>query len=220
MITNEQRQHAKDLKSQFKIKEALDAFLELSKLDPNDMESFAEAGFCYILLGDIESALKSLTRADELAGGKDDIVTIYKQTMEIACGKEAAQPLKADPEDFMVTAQMLGSVQKYDQALRLIEYIAIHFPKNPWLDVPMNYLRVIMLLCQSGAVDIAEHMLQTMTEKIPQSWETFAATGAIKAGKGDIKDAKTDFNKALELGGAQSPEFLAYISQREIFAQI
>lgn len=212
----EKLNRAQELKKQFKLREAAEYFNECAQMDPMCVIASAQAGLCHLLLGEPDVAEPFLDQAYRASHFIDVMVGAYLGATLTANDKEKEAEavrekcLKIDPEvdipeAYMVVAEMLSEKKRFDETLRIIDILSSVYADSNWLKIPRNHYRLIRVLANSGVLDIAEFLTQSLTENMPNSWESPAAQAAIAIAKKEYETAYNLTIDALNKGGSIDP---------------
>jgi tetratricopeptide (TPR) repeat protein len=220
-MTDDRMRQAAQLKAEYKTQEAADLFAAIARDDPGNLRALGEAGTCSLILGQLDKAWDFLTAALNHGGLQDPHISGYQLAASIALNKDTpVNPAPLYLDDLLAAADILTAAGHIQESVTLVAYISEHFAGDPWFEDLTNYYRLITILCKAQLTDIAAPLVQTMRDKAPAAWQTFAAAGALKVAQGDIKAAQQDFNQALTRGGSGNPALLSYISQPVIVATL
>ncbi len=210
----EKLNQARILKKQFKLDETIDVLKECIQTDPSCLIAVAQAGLCLLLVGKPEEAEPFLEKAFNETSKKDLVVGAYLAAALTANGKSdrAEAVLKDIPADklsatetYMLVAEMLSEKKRFEESVRLIDALSVHFVKDPFFTYPVNHYRMIRILADAGVTDIAKQLAEALTQNMPDSWETLAAQSSIAIAEGNLDEAYQLTVRALQKGGASYP---------------
>lgn len=213
-LAQEKLRQAKELKRAFRIGEAFELFNEAAQIEPSGITAWAQGGLCLLISGDPQEAAVFLSNAFNNSGFQDITVGAYLAAALTAAAREneartaRRQCLEHDKEadfaePYMLVAEMMAEKKKYEEALRLLDVLSAEFAKSDWFKTPRNHYRLICVLADAGAIDVARVLAQSLSECA--GWYGSAAQAAVLQAEGDRQAAYDMMTQAVKNGAADDP---------------
>ncbi len=213
-------EEAKQLKNEFKIREALIAFEKAYDEDSSCLEAIANIGLCHMMIGNLDKSKAAFDKAIAL-NSEDDLIRLYINLLNIAIGTDfdADFMQKSDldvAEQLMSSAEMFYMIRLKQEAFRLFEYVVSELKDVEWFNFASNQYRIVTMLARfeffAEAKDIADNLVQE-NEK---TWHGYAAMAQIELEQGNLVEAKSLFKKAIQNGGDQDPLVVSAIADTRL----
>ncbi|OPZ76955.1 MAG: hypothetical protein BWY78_01205 [Alphaproteobacteria bacterium ADurb.Bin438] len=212
---NELLKKADELKSSFKLKEAVEVYQEYFKIDKTSNKAYANAGLCYFLLKDYDMAYEMFSISLHLSKDNDDLVNVYKNTLAIILGKEYSFETVKEKDmiidNYFEIMEIIVEKGNIEAGFKLFDIFLNQINEAQWFIDPDNQYRVIVVVCGLGDIETAEIMTTNLMKRTQYSWQGLGAFGAVLEAKGDEKQAKEVLERAMFQGGEGSPRFMTNV---------
>ena len=213
---SEKLNRARLLKRHFKLPETIAVLKECLQIDPDCLIAAAQAGLCLLLSGKAQEAELFFQKAFDGSGKKDLPVGAYLAACMTASDKDNEaenllktlhdkQPDFSAASTYMLAAEMLAEKKQYEQAVRLINALSVHFGGDAFFTQPVNHYRMIRVLSLAGLIDIAEQLAEALKQKTPDGWEGLAAEASVAMAEKKYEEAYSLTIRALQSGGSSYP---------------
>jgi tetratricopeptide (TPR) repeat protein len=176
-------------------------YVWLESHDPKSPDAYASMGKIYQRKGDLNGALSSYRKALELAP-KNTQIMAQISFLETASGQRTEaiaslrKQLATNPEDTItennLAFELAESGTDLDQASTLAEKAQKKAPNNPTIADTLSWVYV-----KKGLNDSAIQILNGLVKKYPNEPTLRYHLGVALLQKGDVPEAKTQFNVAL-----------------------